>query len=225
MSDGHAGHAEVADPPVAAICRSRRIAWIHGLAHRLWWPDGRASVTGRYASLVVMLVVGVAVSAAACGSGGAGSDAVQPPTSTVRQLEAVPAPDPSTPDGVAVAALKEIYTWYPATEAQGASLSRAQKWLGPSLIRTLNAPTGTEQVPNPSLQWAEWGKAGVKVEAFAFASGEQAPASGDPDHQQYKIGIEQTAVYPGGRRDALPPTTVIATAVRTAGGWRLDGFR
>jgi len=171
-----------------------------------------------------MLVVSVAVVAAAC-SGGTSSDSVQPPTTTVRQLEAVPPPDPSTPDGVAVAALKEIYTWYPATETQGTSLARAQKWLGPSLIRTLNTPTTPADTPKTSLQWADWAKAGVKVEAFAFASGEKAPDTGDPDHQQYKIGIEQTAVYPDGHREAQPPATVIATVVRTAAGWRLDGFR
>lgn len=225
MSDGRIGHAEVTDPPIAANCRSLPIAWIHGLAHRLRLPGVRAAVAGRDASLVVMLVVSVAVSAAACSSGSPGSDSVQSPTSTVRQLEAAPPPDPSTPDGVAVAALKEIYTWYPATETQGAALSRARKWLGPNLIRTLDTPTTAADAPKTSLQWAQWAKAGVKIEAFAFASGEKAPDTGDPDHQQYKIGIEQSAVYPDGHREAQPPATVIATVVRTAGGWRLDGFR
>jgi hypothetical protein len=181
-------------------------------------------VTVRYVSLVVILVMSVAVSTAACGSS-TSSDSVQAPTTTVRQLEAVPAPDPSTPDGVAVAALKEIYTWYPAQEAQGASLSHARKWLGPSLIRTLDTPPTAAGTPGESLQWSQWATAGATVVAFAFASGESPPPSADPDHQQYKIGIEQTVVYPDARREPLPPTTVIATVVRTPDGWRLDGFR
>ncbi|MCM6774698.1 hypothetical protein NDR87_12805 [Nocardia sp. CDC159] len=181
----------------------------------------------KHANLVVMLVVGIAMLTTGCGgsSGGGTESPVRPPTSTVRQLEAVPAPDPTTPDGVAVAALKEIYTWYPATESQGGSMSRARKWLGPSLVRTLDTPAEGGDTPKPSLQWADWGKAGARVEAFTFASGEKAPPSGDPDHEQYKIGIEQTVVYPDGRRQPLPPTTVIATVARTPDGWRLDGFR
>jgi len=47
----------------------------------------------------------------------------------------------------------------------------------------------------------------------------------DPNVQQYKIGIEQTVVYPNGRKESLPSTTVIATVVRTPEGWRLDAFR
>ncbi|MBF6170288.1 hypothetical protein IU476_02270 [Nocardia blacklockiae] len=173
--------------------------------------------------MVVVLVTGVAMLTAACGGGS--DQSVRTPTSTVRQLEAAPAPDPTTPDGVAVAAIKEIYTWRPAAEDQGASLARARKWLGPSLIRTLDTPPSAAETPKPTLRWAEWGKAGATVQAFAFASGEKAPTAGDPDHQQYKIGIEQTVVYPDGRREPLPPATVIATVVRTPDGWRLDGFR
>jgi hypothetical protein len=175
------------------------------------------------ANLVVILVVGVAMPTAACG--GSNPAGVHPAVSTTRQLQAVPAPDPSTPDGVAVAALQEIFTWYPATEAQDSSLSRARKWLGPSLIRMLDSPPSGAETPKPLLQWSEWGKAGAKIDAFAFASGETAPPAADPDHQQYKIGIEQTVVYPDGRREQLSPMTVIATVVRTADGWRLDGFR
>lgn len=176
-----------------------------------------------YANLVVMLVVGVALLAGGCASISERTDPA-PATSTPRQLEAAPAPDPATPEGVAVAALREIFTWYPATETQGASLSRARKWLGPSLLRTLDAPADA-QTPNPTLRWAQWGRTGVHVEAFTFASGEKAPHTGGSGPQQFKIGIEQTAVHPDGTRDALPPTTVIATVVSTPDGWRLDGFR
>ncbi|WP_319943380.1 hypothetical protein [Nocardia aurantia] len=180
-------------------------------------------MTAQRTILGVMLMASVTLSAAACGSGESGSPA-EPPASTTRQLAAVPAPDPSTPDGVAVAALQQVYTWNPATEAPGASLARARKWLGPSLIRTLDTPPTGVDTPKPSLQWADWGREGAHVEAFTFASGEKAPV-GDPDHQQYKIGIEQTVVHPDGRREPLPPATVIATVVRTTDGWRLDGFR
>ncbi|WP_330256594.1 hypothetical protein OG874_19740 [Nocardia sp. NBC_00565] len=179
------------------------------------------------AKLVVMLVVSVATLVAGCGGkdGETGSGAPHPPTSTTRLLEGVPAPDPVTPDGVAVAALKEIYSWQPATEAQGASLSRARKWLGPSLIRMLDSTPTAVETPKATLQWADWAKAQAHIEAFAFASGERPPTNADPNVQQFKIGIEQTVVYPNGRKESLPPATVIATVVRTPEGWRLDAFR
>ncbi|MEC3918206.1 hypothetical protein [Nocardia sp. CDC160] len=178
-----------------------------------------------------MVVLSVAMLAAGCGGGstsGGGSNktAAQPPTSTTRLLEQAPAPDPTTPDGVAVTALQQIYTWYPATESEGDALKRARKWLGPSLVRTLDNQSVSVETPRPTLRWSEWAKAGAHVEAFAFASGEKAPAGTDPNRQQYKIGIEQTVVYPDGKREALPPATVVATVVRgTAGGWLLDEFR
>ncbi|MEU4340707.1 hypothetical protein AB0H00_05445 [Nocardia sp. NPDC023852] len=191
---------------------------------RLAWR-GKASAR---ANLVVMLVLSVAMLGAACGRGDrvdAESGGVHPATSTTRLLEGVPAPDPVTPDGVAVAALREIYSWEPATENHGTSLSRARKFLGPSLIRMLDAsPTGME-TPKATLQWSDWAKAGARVDAFTFASGETAPNTTDPNVQQFKIGIEQTVVYPNGRKEPLPPATVIATVVRTPDGWRLDAFR
>jgi hypothetical protein len=180
------------------------------------------------AKLVVMLVVSVAMLGAACSradGGDAGSGGAHPATSTPRLLEEAPAPDPVTPDGVAVTALKEIYTWEPATEDQGASLTRARKWLGPSMIRMLDSsPTGLE-TPKATLQWADWAKAKARVEAFTFAAGDKPPAGADPNIQQFKIGIEQTVVYPNERKEKLPPATVIATVVRTSDGWRLDAFR
>ncbi|WP_233608514.1 hypothetical protein [Nocardia stercoris] len=171
-----------------------------------------------------MLMVGVASVSAAC-AGGSGDSATSSVavSSTTRRLEAAPQPDPASPDGVAVAALREIYTWHPADEMPGASLERARKWLGPNLIRILDTPA-SDAGPKPSLQWGDWARARAQVEAFTFASGEKAPPGADPDHQQYKIGIEQTAVYPDGHRDQLAPATVIATVVRTADGWRLDEF-
>ncbi|WP_280296534.1 hypothetical protein [Nocardia abscessus] len=191
---------------------------------RLAWMD-RASAR---AKLVVILVLSAAVLSAACGRADradAGSDAAHPATSTPRLLEGVPAPDPVTPDGVAVAALREIYSWQPATEAQGASLARARKFLGPSLIRMLDAAPTAVETPKSTLQWSDWAREGARVEAFTFASGEKAPALSDPNIQQFKIGIEQTVVYPNGRKEPLPPATMIATVVRTPDGWRLDAFR
>ncbi|MGW4369045.1 hypothetical protein ACWEKT_25695 [Nocardia takedensis] len=176
------------------------------------------------AKLVVMLVIGVSVTSAACGGDDSGSGAAGPATSTTRLLEVAPAPDPVTPDGVAVTALKQIYTWQPATEAQGASLGRARALLGPSLLRVLDSPPQAD-APKPTLQWSDWAAAKATVEAFTFASGERPPSGADPNTEQYKIGIEQTVVYPDGREQALPPATVIATVVRTAAGWRLDAFR
>lgn len=177
------------------------------------------------AKLVVVLVTGIAMMSAACGreDDGRAGPGSGPATSTTRQLEAVPAPDPVTPEGVAVAALREIYTWNPVSEDQGASLVRARKWLGPSLMRVVEATSS--ETPKPALRWAEWADAGARIDAFTFASGEKAPADADPNVQQFKIGIEQTVVYPDGREEPLPPATVIATVVRTPDGWRLDGYR
>lgn len=196
------------------------------------WQAGsrRLALKGRgdsRAKLVVMLVVSVSVLGAGCGSGGGDGESGAPnaATPTTRLLEAAPAPDPVTPDGVAVAALKEIYSWQPAREAQGASLTRARRWLGPSLIRVLDTPPTGEAAPKQTLQWGDWAKAGATVQAFTFASGERPPSGADPNTEQYKIGIEQTVVYPDGRKEQLPPSTVIATVVRTSEGWRLDAFR
>ncbi|WP_280467763.1 hypothetical protein [Nocardia cyriacigeorgica] len=190
---------------------------------RLAW---KSRVTAR-AKLVVVLVTGIAMMSAACGrdDDGQAGPGSGPATSTTRQLEAVPAPDPVTPEGVAVTALREIYTWKPVDEDQGAPLVRARKWLGPSLIRVVEGAGADRETPKPSLRWAEWANAGAKVEAFTFASGEKAPTGADPNVQQFKIGIEQTVVYPDGREEPLPPATVIATVVRTPDGWRLDGYR
>ncbi|MBH0774948.1 hypothetical protein IT779_01445 [Nocardia sp. NEAU-351] len=170
-----------------------------------------------------MLVSIVLVPLAGCGSGDEEGVSSNGAASTTRILEAAPAPDPVTPDGVAVAALTEIYSWRPAEESQDASLARARKWLGPSLIRVVD--TAAADAPKPTLQWSDWAAAKATVRAFTFASGERPPSGGDPNLEQYKIGIEQTVVYPNGRSEQLPPTTVIATVVRTADGWRLDAFR
>lgn len=188
---------------------------------RLAWNEKKRAGAG----LVVVLMLGITM-LSGCGGGAGDSEApAGPATTTVRRLEAVPAPDPVTPDGVAVAAMREIYRWEPATEVPGASLERARKWLGPSLLRVLDTPTDTAGAPGVSLRWGEWAAAGARIEAFTFASGDRPPAGPDPAVQQFKIGIEQTVVYPDGREEPLAPSTVIATVVRTPEGWRLDGYR
>lgn len=183
-----------------------------------WWERTRIRTIP-----AVMLVV-VLTSVAACGGD---SDPARPDqvTSTTRLLEAAATVDPTTPDGVAVVALREVYTWYPLTEEPGDSLARARRWLGPSMIGMLDSSAEATETPKPSLQWADWAKAKAHVEAFTFASGEKAPEGADPSVAQFKIGIEQTVVYPNGRTEALPPSTVIATVVQTTQGWRLDAFR
>jgi len=176
---------------------------------------------------VVVLMLGFVLLSAGCTSGGdeATDSAPGPATSTPRKLETAPAPDPSTPEGVAVVALQEIFTWYPSIEDQGASLGRARKWLGPSLLRLLDSAAADGERPRTTLRWGDWAKAGARIDAFTFASGERAPAGSDPNVAQFKIGVEQTVAYPDGRKEPLAPTTVIATAVNGSGGWRLDGFR
>lgn len=183
-----------------------------------WWGTTRIRT-----KLAVMLVAAIVTGVTGCGGGDSGA----PPaaTTTTRQLEAAPAPDPTTPDGVAVAAIAAIYTWYPVTEQPGDSLNRARRWLGPSMLRVLDGSAGATETPRPTLQWAQWAKAKATVEAFTFASGEKPPGTADSGLAQYKIGIEQTVVYPDGRREALTPATVIATVVSTPEGWRLDAYR
>ncbi|WP_245669139.1 hypothetical protein [Nocardia speluncae] len=187
---------------------------------RLTW--NRKTSAG--AGLVVALMLSMMM-LSGCGGGDGAGPAGGPAVPTPRRLEAVPAPDPTTPDGVAVAALREIYRWEPATEVPGDSLERARRFLGPSLVRVLDAPTDTAAVPGVSLRWGEWAAASARVESFAFASGDRPPAGPDPAVRQYKIGIEQTVVYPDGREEPLAPATVIATVVQTPTGWRLDGYR
>ncbi|MFC6012462.1 hypothetical protein [Nocardia lasii] len=168
------------------------------------------------------MAVTVLLAVPACGGEVTEPNPPAAPTTT-RLVEA--AVDPATPEGVAVVALREIYTWNPTTEQPGSSVQRAREWLGPTMIRMLDSSVGTTDTPKPSLRWADWARAKAQVRAFAFASGEPAPPSADPAVAQYKIGIEQTVVYPDGRTEELPPSTVIATVVRTPLGWRLDAFR
>ncbi|MFC4373585.1 hypothetical protein ACFO5K_05680 [Nocardia halotolerans] len=183
-----------------------------------WWDRTRIR------TIPAVMLVAVLTSVAACGGD---VDPARPDQagSTTRQLEAAATADPSTPEGVAVVALREIFTWNPLTEEPGDSVARARKWLGPSMVRMLDASTGEAAAAKPSLRWAEWAKARAHVEAFTFASGDQAPEDADPAVAQFKIGIEQTVVYPNGSTEALPPSTVIATVVQTTQGWRLDAFR
>ncbi|WP_280504295.1 hypothetical protein [Nocardia farcinica] len=128
-----------------------------------------------------MLVVSTVVFAAACGSGGESSESGSAgaiPTTT-RLLEQAPAPDPVTAEGVAVTALREIFTWRPADEEHGESMRRARKYLGPSLIRTLDSAPAEE--PSPSLRWAEWAKAGARVDDVW------------PDYDRWTVHAEQQA--------------------------------
>ncbi|RJO68480.1 hypothetical protein D5S18_33760 [Nocardia panacis] len=196
----------------------------HRRVERLAWNDKAQAP----AKLVVMLVVSLALLGAGCARGSredSGSAAPPAAPSTTRQLEQAPPADPVTADGVAVVALREIYTWFPDRESQDASLARARKWLGPSMIRVLDGTPAPGDAPKASLLWSQWAKAKARVEAFVFASGERPPAGPDPNTQQFKVGIEQTVVYSDGRKEQLAPETVIATVVRTPDGWRLDAFR
>jgi hypothetical protein len=178
-------------------------------------------------------LLAVATALAACGSGSSGSQSVSPsaaPASTFHV--SAPPPDPTTAEGIAVLALTQIYSWRPATEQPGVALLRAARWLGPRLRAVLDNPPAGVPTPKPSLQWSDWAASGAIINAFAFASGEQAPApvdtstgAGEVRRELVKIGIEQTVVYPDGRREQLPPTTVIATMGRTAAGWLLDDYR
>lgn len=184
----------------------------------------------------VALLASMLLVVAGCGSNKTGEVAAPPTSSTPTGISA-PAPDPSTASGAAVLALTQIYSWRPAAELPGVSLLRARRWLGPKLRAVLDNPATGVPTPKPSLQWTAWASARAIIEAFAFASGEQAPevaptGTSEPPgtttvlrRELSKIGIEQTVVYPDGRREKLPPTTVIATVVLTPDGWLLDDYR
>lgn len=175
----------------------------------------------------------VAAVLAACSLGSTGSQSASPTdTSTPAFHVSAPPPDAGTAEGVAVLALTQIFSWRPATEQSGDSLLRAARWLGPPLNTVAAAPATGVPTPKPSLQWSDWAAKGAIINAFAFASGEQAPAppatsavNGELRRELVKIGIEQTVVYPDGHREQLPPTTVIATMGLTANGWLLDEYR
>ncbi len=163
--------------------------------------------------LVILLLAG-------CGGG---TDRPAPPPAAAPSTSVAAPVDPAAaaPDAVAVEALRIIFSWYPAAERPGDSLAKARPLLGPKLLAVLDRP-GT--APKTSLEWGDWARERAKIEAFAFASGQRAPLD-DPDRVERKIAVEQTAIYPDGRRVALPPATVVATIVRTGQGWRLDDYR
>lgn len=198
----------------------------------------------RWAAGVCALAVSAALATASCGSESSNAVSTPPPPPATTGLRNVPSPAITTPEGVAVAALREIFTWYPAQEKPSDSFRRARQWLGPSLTRLANgagpasattsavalpppssaaAAPSVETAPPPSLRWNEWATAGAVVEAFAFASGE-VPADTDPARVLRKIGIEQTVVYRD-RREPLPSIAVIATLIKTDAGWRLDQYQ
>jgi hypothetical protein len=199
-----------------------------------------STVTIRLATALVAVSVGLLAGCAADTTPGRPAPTTAPPST---YHVTAPPPDPSTADGVAVLALTQIYTWNPAVEPPGVSLLRARQWLGPKLRAVLDHPATGVEIPKPSAQWSDWAARKAIIEAFAFASGEQAPDTGSgssgaaapasPVEQSTpvlrrmlcKIGIEQTVVYPDGHRDRLPPTTVIATVVLTPDGWLLDDYR
>lgn len=177
----------------------------------VWWRFG----------VITTCLVGLAT--AACGSDPAATDGHS--RTTTRSITAAPAPDPQSPEGVAVAAIREVYTWYPATEPEGSSLARARRWLGPRLLRTLDQRSEVVGTPRTSVRWSDWATARARVEAMTFAAGERPPNSTDPTVQQFKIGIEQTVVYPDGHTESLPSSAVLTTVVQTPEGWRLDAIQ
>lgn len=185
---------------------------------------------------IVFLLVPLLLAGCAGGGGGGTTGGASRTTPPGSYTVPAPAPDPTTADGVAVLALTQIYSWRPADERPGGSLLRARRWLGPHLRAVLDSPAIGVETVNPSLQWSDWASKRAIIEAVAFASGEQAPAATTtgaasataeprPQRVSTKIGIEQTVVYPDGRREKLPPTTVIAGIVRTPDGWLLDDYR
>jgi len=210
---------------------------------------------GRSAGSVgFVLLLGVVLALSGCGDGDGSSEggrAVPGSAAPTTYRVSAPPADPRTAEGVAVLALTQIFTWRPAAEASGASMQRARQWLGPRLRQVLDQPATNVPMPKQEPQWTDWAAKGAIIKAFAFASGEQAPAP-DPGtavsttdtasptdasgpsrtgssspvsrRELVKVGIEQTVVYPDGRSEQLPPTTVIATVVRTSDGWLLDDY-
>ena len=126
-----------------------------------------------------------------------------------------------TPEDVAAAAMRELYTLRPAEEAPGDALRRIRPWLSESTNARIAA---LPPAPGASLRWADWSTAGAHVDAQTLISAERPPRE-MPAHADRKVGVTQTVSWPDGHHEALAPFTVTVTLVDVGGGWRIENYR
>ncbi|QIS23636.1 hypothetical protein [Nocardia terpenica] len=126
-----------------------------------------------------------------------------------------------SPETAAASAMRELFTVLPADELPGMALMRVRPWLSPAMLARVAA---LPAAPGPSLQWQQWARARVRVDAVTLTSGERPPqqVAGRLDR---KVAIAQTLTYPDGHRQPLEPITAVVTVVATRAGWRVDDYR
>ncbi|WP_157762694.1 hypothetical protein [Nocardia yamanashiensis] len=186
-------------------------------------------MTRRAARLVPLLfTVGLAAAVGGCGHEKASlpaSSTTPPPWTTPTAITAAGPAAGDSPEAVAAAAMRELYTLRPTSEAAGDALNRIRPWLSPALLARLGpaaAPVASHQ--SAPSQWASWKAGGARVDAATLVSAERPPSEA-PGHASRKVGVTQTAIWPDGHSEALAPFTVIVDLIQASPGWRVDDYR
>lgn len=176
----------------------------------------------------VLLAVVLAAGVGGCGHENASqgaSSTTPPPWTTPTPITAAGPAAGDSPEAVAAAAMRELYTLRPASEAAGDALNRIRAWLSPALLARLGlpaAPVASHESAPP--QWDSWKAAGARVDAKTLVSAERPPSEA-PGHASRKVGVTQTVTWPDGHSEALAPTTVLVDLVEASPGWRVDDYR
>lgn len=162
------------------------------------------------------------VALSGCGEHG---QATRPPQPTSRAWPSpITAAGPvagQSPEEVAAAGMRELYTLRPAQEAPSDALERLRPWLSESMNARIAA---LPQAPGASSRWADWSSARVRVDARTLVSAERPPQE-SPGHADRKVGVTQTVIWPDGHHENLAPFAVTVALVATDGGWRIDDYR
>lgn len=170
----------------------------------------------------------VAVAVVTAGCGGHGSHATSPPTSTPHAANdpaPITAAGPATgasAEAVAAGAMAELYTWRPALEDSGNSLSRVRPWLSPAMLAKIGSLSGAGR--SNSVRGSVWADASAQVDAQTFVSAERPPSEA-AGHASRKVAITQTVRWPDGHSAPQEPFTVLVDLIETSAGWRVDDYR
>ncbi|MET8427827.1 hypothetical protein [Nocardia sp. NPDC004860] len=178
---------------------------------------------------ITLVLLAVALAAVGgCGHENASqtaSSTTPPPWTAPTPITAAGPAAGDSPEAVAAAAMRELYTLRPASEAAGDALNRIRLWLSPALLDRLGppaAPVASHESAPP--QWAGWKAAGARVDAKTLVSAERPPGEA-LGHASRKVGVTQTVTWPDGHSEALAPFTVIVDLIDASPGWRVDEYR
>lgn len=140
-----------------------------------------------------------------------GGSRPQPPAA------AAPARD-ATPDTVAAAGLRVLYTWDTGSDSGPASAARrALALLSPPMSTdVLNAPP----VAQPGAQWDQWARHAAVLTAAVTAGADDHPPD-TPDRVYRQYAITQTIRGADGWSAPAQQLTVFVTLERTPSGWRI----